>query len=895
METQTDPKKEQLLLQEAPKNEVQAKQTKAKSVGFFQLFRFATGADRFLIFLAIFFSSLQGALIPGSTLFFANVTDDFGKIPSKEKLRDSMVHQAFNMLYLGLGIFGSYTVALMLWMVVGQRQMKNLRNKYFQHLIRKNATWFDQEKTGKVASAYYEHLSTFTTVYSNKMHIVFQMFTMILFGFAVGFYKGWLVSLIILAASPLMSIGMVLLLHYNSKASQVEKESYSLAGSISDESFEYIRTVKSLNGQEYQIRKYSDSLAGVLAANNQFTWKISFCYALFNFCMSGFYALCFFFGNLVLNHQWFNDNTSKTYTSGDYLGIYFGILTGVSGFGVITPLQRSISEAKSTMSRINQIVNDDNQEDSGTQTPDPSQISGEIQFENVSFAYPSAADKVVLKNVSFTVRPGDKMAIVGPSGSGKSTIMQLIERFYEPTSGRILLDGMDIREIELGHYRRLLGMVSQQPVLFADTIASNLKIGIEDRDVSEGEIWDALERANIKDFVQNRLEEGLETYVGNQGSQLSGGQKQRLSIARTLLRNPQIFLFDEATSALDRQNERQIQETIDQVCTGVTSVNIAHRLLTVKNSDMIIVLCDGQIEDMGTHEQLMTRPTGTYFELYSKQVETFEEAGDESTGNNEQETDDNSSSDGEPLLRKESVNRDEPKQEASTRPLRLLGMLNYLKCSDIVLIVLGVLASTVVGVNMPFTGYFFGKMMGVLGKYDILNNHTVDPSKLPFTRAQLWDDGMNYIYVLVVIAGISFVFAFLQLWFFSFVSEKVVIRLRKALFRKFINKDVEFFDQPDHKPGNLSQRLAEDCRTIRIVVGQYMGSILQSLVSFGLGIGFGIYASWRISVLIICMSPLLFFGGILGSLFFHGKGFALQKEDENLVQEALNNIKVGPA
>lgn len=894
MKGNLDSTKEHLLLQKEQNPRAAKPASEPQSIGFFQLFRFANAGDKVVIFFAILFSSLHGALVPGLTLIFSSVTDDFGKIPDPAKLKDRMVSQAFQMLYLGVAIFGLSSTGLVLWTVVGQRQLKRLRSQYFSHLVRKSARWFDQEKPGKLASAYYEHLATLMQVFGNKLHVLFQVITMTIFGFAVGFYKGWLVSLIILGISPLMMCAMTLMLVYAGRASKVEQEAYSQAGSVSDQTFEYIRTVKSLNGQEHQIAKYSESLGQVLAANKQFTWKISFFYALYNFSMSGLYSFCFFIGNLVLNRGWTNDNTSHTYTSGDYLGIYFGILTGISGLGIIAPVQRSIAEAKVAMARINQIVNEQNVDSSGDSFLESDQIRGQIKFENVSFAYPSAPDKPVLKNVSLTVEPGQKFAIVGPSGSGKSTMMQLLERFYDPTEGRILFDGVDIKTLDLAHYRGLLGLVSQQPVLFADTIANNLLVGIEDRKVSEEDIWASLERANIREFVETKLEEGLQTYVGAQGSQLSGGQKQRLSVARTLLRNPCVFLFDEATSALDRQNEKEIQETIDEVCSDVTSVSIAHRLQTVKNSDQIVVLVDGRIVERGVHEELLAIEDGVYCELYSKQRKEPPQPEQDSAESLAEDAPD----EGEPRekgrpLEKSDVSRETDKEGSEKKELKLLKMGDYLGCSDVVMILLGIVASGVVGVNMPFTGYFFGKMMGVLGSYDLLHNPDVDPSTLPFTKDSLWHDGMTYVYVLLGISGASFVFAFFQLWFFSFVGEKFVVNIRKVLFRNFVFKDVQFFDRPANKPGNLSERLSEDCRVIRTVVAQYLGSILQSLISFGLGIGFGLYASWRISVLIICMSPLLFISGVLGSMMFMGKGANSRKEDENVVQESLNNIKVG--
>ena len=289
-------------------------------------------------------------------------------------------------------------------------------------------------------------------------------------------------------------------------------------------------------------------------------------------------------------------------------------------------------------------------------------------FENVTFAYPTAPDRPVLKNVSFTIRSGEKFAIVGPSGSGKSTVIQLIERFYDPQEGRILLDGTDIKEFEIEQYRKLLGLVSQQPILFADSIRQNLLIGLDNApSISDQQIWSALERANVKTFISQKLEKGLETYVGSSGGQLSGGQKQRISIARVLLRNPKLFLFDEATSALDRQNEKEIQETIDRVCSDVTSVSIAHRLQTIKNSHQILVLVDGALEELGTHEELMDIEEGVYRDLYTKQDKSADEENEDETEQQSGELGENEMFNFNPEL-DENGNQGQDQDQAGSRP-----------------------------------------------------------------------------------------------------------------------------------------------------------------------------------------------------------------------------------
>jgi ATP-binding cassette subfamily B (MDR/TAP) protein 1 len=250
-------------------------------------------------------------------------------------------------------------------------------------------------------------------------------------------------------------------------------------------------------------------------------------------------------------------------------------------------------------------------------------LTGEITFQNVSFKYPTRSQKV-LNNISFTVKPGQKIALVGPSGCGKSTIIQMLQRFYDPDEGRVLIDGVDMREYDIHGLRKQIGIVSQEPVLFNGTIEYNIKYTNEN--ATDDEMRNAARQANALDFIEkNEFQElekdkkedfgtGFRRKVGPKGSQISGGQKQRIAIARAIMKNPKIYLFDEATSALDNVSEKIVQDSLNALMVNHTSITIAHRLSTIKDVDEILVLHDGQIIERGTYAQLI-QSQGVFYKM----------------------------------------------------------------------------------------------------------------------------------------------------------------------------------------------------------------------------------------------------------------------------------------
>ena len=250
---------------------------------------------------------------------------------------------------------------------------------------------------------------------------------------------------------------------------------------------------------------------------------------------------------------------------------------------------------------------------------DPAKVVGHIKLEGVHFRYPTRPDVRVLRELDLDVPAGTFVALVGPSGCGKSTTIQMLERFYDPLIGKVTLDGVDIRDLNVTSFRSNMALVSQEPTLYAGTVRFNVLLGSNKsfEEVKEEEIVQACKDANIYDFIMS-LPDGFDTEVGGKGSQLSGGQKQRIAIARALIRNPKVLLLDEATSALDSQSERVVQDALDKASKGRTTIAIAHRLSTIQKADIIYCFSEGKVAEKGTHAELIAKK-GAYYELVQMQ------------------------------------------------------------------------------------------------------------------------------------------------------------------------------------------------------------------------------------------------------------------------------------
>jgi ABC-type multidrug transport system fused ATPase/permease subunit len=421
------------------------------------------------------------------------------------------------------------------------------------------------------------------------------------------FVLSWKLTLVLLAVVPVVSIGAVVYGHYIKNLRKRFQDCLAEAGTAAEESISSIRTVRSFSNEDKSMMDYNKKID----KSYQVGKKSALAIGIFNGCVFGVIQ-----GACVLVLWYGSTLVLKEELSPGLLTAFMLYMFNIAmAFAVTSSLYGTFMQAVGASIRIFQLL------DRVPHIPIAGgeqllMFEGSIEFQQVSFRYPSRPDTEVLKSISFHVERGTVVALVGPSGGGKSTIVSLIERFYTPLEGKICLGGCDVMNLDPKWFRGNVSMVGQEPVLFACTIRDNIAYG---KDASQEEIEDVGKKANAHEFITN-FEEGYDTLVGERGVRLSGGQKQRIAIARALLMNPTILLLDEATSALDAESEYLVQDAIDKAMVGRTVLIIAHRLSTVRNADKVLVVDKGVIAESGTHDQLLSQD-GVYKKLVLRQLQ----------------------------------------------------------------------------------------------------------------------------------------------------------------------------------------------------------------------------------------------------------------------------------
>jgi len=391
--------------------------------------------------------------------------------------------------------------------------------------------------------------------------------------------------------------------------SEQVRTAYEKSGQLASEAVGNIRTVVALSLPHRFIADYNDNLQAPLKVARKQSVGGGIAYGFSQAVIFFIFSISFAYGGQLV--EWGLNDFVQIMTAMSAI-LFAGMNIGQSS-QLAPDANKARTAAAAIFTLLDRVPPIDSSSPDGRKLTD---VDGRVEFKDVKFAYPNRPDVQVLRGLNFSLEPGKTLALVGASGCGKSTVIQLLERFYNPSAGQILLDGVDVRELNLHWLREQIGLVGQEPVLFATSILENIRYGKPDATMAEVEA--AAKAANAASFI-NELPDGYNTQVGERGTQLSGGQKQRIAIARALVRNPKVLLLDEATSALDSESEKIVQAALDHAREGRTTIVIAHRLSTITTSDCIAVIDAGVVVESGTHAELMDLK-GRYYELVRAQA-----------------------------------------------------------------------------------------------------------------------------------------------------------------------------------------------------------------------------------------------------------------------------------
>ena len=491
---------------------------------------------------------------------------------------------------------------------VTENTLRDMRNDAFTKLIYMPMDFFNRNKVGELTSRVSADITQIQETLRTTIAEFFRQVIIIVGGIAFLLFISWKLALIMLGTVPVMAIIAVIFGRFIRRLSKEAQDFTAQSNSIIEEALTGISNVKSFTNEIFILSKFKKSTQQTRDLNvKSGLWRGVFV-SFIIFCLFGAIVFIVWQGLLMTQGQ-----KPELSSEGFYQFVLFTIMMGAS-VGSLPDLYASIQKAIGSTENLMNVINEITEIEVNEGNARP-QIMGKIKFENVSFSYPQRADIEVLKGVSFEVDKNQTLALVGASGSGKSTISNLLLKFYQQDSGTICIDNSKTSDFELTYLREHMAIVPQEVLLFSGTILENIRFGKPSATIEE--VQEAAKKANAWEFIST-FPEQLETEVGDRGIQLSGGQKQRIAIARAILKNPTILILDEATSALDSESERLVQEALEKLMEGRTSIVIAHRLSTIRNADQILVMQQGQIIERGKHEELIAQK-GVYSELVQLQ------------------------------------------------------------------------------------------------------------------------------------------------------------------------------------------------------------------------------------------------------------------------------------
>ncbi|ELP83721.1 multidrug resistance protein, putative [Entamoeba invadens IP1] len=861
------------------------------TVSVFTMFRYATWYEVVFNLIAVVVSLVDGVLYPLIAVLLGDVFESnvFNPIALDPIGMVDLCNQVcLKLVYIGVGLFFSSMIRTIIFDLTGNNQIRRIRKLYIKALLDQEMGWYDAHNTGEMTSRMSGDIYLLHDAIGQKVGEFFSYTGMCITGYVIGFVKEYKLCFVMIAIAPLMAGAAGIFAFVQSRSASSTQASYSIAGGIASETISNMRTVAALGIEKSRIQQYLQTLkhslhVGVYAAH----------------AMGGstgllfFFVFCAFWIGYIYGSKRVQD---RNMTAGKLAIVIFSVLCGTLGLSQIATPVGSIFKGTSaayrifkTIERVPKIRN--------TGRRHITEIKeGNIVFEGVSFCYPTRPDMLILNNFNLEIKAGHSVGLVGASGCGKSTIIGLLQRLYEPVDGKIMIDGIDIKEFDLFEYRSMFGVVGQEPSLFAISIKDNIALGADravltshyhDTDDPqdclklpelEEKIIKCAHMANAFNFI-NALPNKFDTVLGQRGAQISGGQKQRISIARALMNDPKLLILDEATSALDFKSEKIVQRALDKASAGRTSVIIAHRLSTIRDASRILVFDHGQVVEDGDYKALMELE-GLFYKLVKnqemgkKEKDKFENDEDLEEDVVPDEKVENTS-----FLQLDDDNRT-AWQKFSAHFL-VFGRVFRMNIKELPWMCFGFIGSMIYGALFPTFSYFLVESIVTL-------------VKIYLTGVKDDDEVMKYFYIFVGMSGIAFISTYLHKAFFEMSGQFLTYRVRKVSFTAICRQDIAWFDKKENSTGRLSGRLAADATKLNGVTGNLIGTLIHCAFSLIIGLILGYLGNVTIAWVATIFVPFIVFNTYIQlsiSVGFAGPETKIYANAENLMTEAVENMK----
>jgi ATP-binding cassette subfamily B protein len=549
------------------------------------------------------FDMIAALIVAASGLFYPMIAKDIINVyVHEETLHNLILWSAILLLIYLTKAFFNYCVGYY-GHVIGVRMQRDMRRDLFIKYENMSFKFFDTHKTGDLMSRLTNDLFDVSELAHHGPENLFLSVIMLVGSFIVLVNINLSLTLIMFSIVPFIILFTVLSRRSMMNAMRKSRREMAQINSTLENSVTGIRESKSYVAEKHEIEKFNYTNGKFAFFRTKAMFSLGLFHSVMTLLTDLLYLVVVFAGGIFLHRQIID--------AGEFTAFILYITMFLDPIHRFVTLFEQLQEGMSGFARYHETMCEIEEEDNGNVVLDD--VRGEIVFDNVTFGYDGEEGKQVFESLSLSIEAGKTLALVGPSGGGKSTICNLIPRFYPINSGKITLDGIDVKDINLHSLRKNIGIVSQNIFLYDTTIKENIRYGR--LDASDEEIIEAAKKANIHDFISS-LDKGYDTEVGERGVKLSGGQRQRISIARVFLKNPKLLILDEATSALDNATEMQIQKSLEELSLGRTVIVVAHRLSTVKDADEIAVCDERGIVERGTHEELLALD-GEYKKLYS--------------------------------------------------------------------------------------------------------------------------------------------------------------------------------------------------------------------------------------------------------------------------------------